>query len=352
MSTGFESNPKKEVRKLLRALQLVWQSSRKWTVAWVVMLVVQGLLPAASVFLIKLIVDALVATREAGGTPETLAPLVTYASLMALIMLVTQLLQNLLSWVRLAQAEHASDHIRSVIHQKAVHVDYGFYETPTYFDRLHRAISDAGSKPLALLESIGLLVKNTITLVAMAAIILPYGWWLPVVLIASTLPAFLVILRYNRKTHAWWESKTTDRRWTHYFDTLLTHSSMAAEVRLFNLGPTYSDFYQNVRAVLRRERISIERQNVLARGAAAMLGLVVLALAMVWMGLKAVRGAATLGDVALFYQAFNQGQQLLKGLLGSVGQIYNSSLFLDNLFDFLDQEPEIKQDRFCFSLSA
>lgn len=308
--------------------------------AWVTMLVVQGLLPAASVYLIKLLVDALVAAMGSGNSSDY-GPLILYAVLMGTVLLATQLIQQVLSWIRLAQAEHTSDHIRSVIHQKAVEVDFAFYETPKYFDRLHRAISDAGSKPLALLESLGLFVRNSITLVAMAAIILPYGWWLPLVLVASTVPAFLVILRYNRKTHAWWEGKTTDRRWAHYFDTVLTHSSMAAEVRLFDLGKQYSTLYQDLRHMLRRERIAIERKNVLARAVAAIAGLVVLALAMVWMGLRALRGAATLGDIALFYQAFNQGQQLLKGLLGSVGQIYNSSLFLDNLFEFLDQEPEI-----------
>lgn len=304
------------------------------------MLIVQGLLPAASVYLIKLLVDALVAAMGSGSSSDFSA-LILYASLMGAVLLATQLIQQVLSWIRLAQAEHTSDHIRAIIHAKAVDVDYAFYETPKYFDRLHRAISDAGSKPLTLLESLGLFVRNSITLLAMAAIILPYGWWLPLVLIASTVPAFLVILRYNRKTHAWWEAKTTDRRWAHYFDTVLTHSAMAAEVRLFDLGDRYSALYQDLRRVLRRERIAIERKNVLARGVAAIVGLVVLALAMVWMGMRALRGAATLGDVALFYQAFNQGQQLLKGLLGSIGQIYNSSLFLDNLFEFLDQEPEI-----------
>ncbi len=341
MPTPLGSKSRQELTKLMRALRLVWQSSKGWTAAWIVMLVVQGLLPAASVYLIKLLVDALVAAMAPGSDPAHYRALVVYAVLMASVLLATQLIQQVLSWIRLAQSEHASDHIRAIIHEKAVEVDYAFYETPRYFDRLHRAISDAGSKPLALLESLGLFVRNTITLLAMAAIILPYGWWLPVVLVVSTVPAFLVILVYNRKTHAWWEQKTTDRRWAHYFDTVLTHSSMAAEVRLFDLGARYSELYQGLREVLRNERLSIEKRNVLARTGAALVGLIVLAFAMGWMGLRALRGAATLGDVALFYQAFNQGQQLLKGLLGSVGQIYNSSLFLDNLFDFLDQEAEI-----------
>jgi ATP-binding cassette subfamily B protein len=47
----------------------------------------------------------------------------------------------------------------------------------------------------------------------------------------------------------------------------------------------------------------------------------------------------TLGDLALFYQAFNQGQRLMRSLLASVGQLYSNCLFLGNLFEFLDLEP-------------
>ena len=54
-----------------------------------------------------------------------------------------------------------------------------------------------------------------------------------------------------------------------------------------------------------------------------------------------VRGRATLGDLALFSQAFHQGQRLLRTLLESMGQLYANSLFLNNLFEFLDLRPRV-----------
>jgi ATP-binding cassette subfamily B protein len=59
---------------------------------------------------------------------------------------------------------------------------------------------------------------------------------------------------------------------------------------------------------------------------------------MVW---RALSGNITLGDLALFYQAFNRGQGLLRSLLSNAGQIYSNSLFLENLFSFLDMRPQI-----------
>src|SRR3989442_4310740 len=45
----------------------------------------------------------------------------------------------------------------------------------TLFRSLYRARGDAGNRPLALLESSGRLVQDGVTLVAMAAVLLPYG---------------------------------------------------------------------------------------------------------------------------------------------------------------------------------
>ena len=45
---------------LPRALKLVWEVARPWTTAWIVLLIVQGLLPAAMVYLTKVVVDGVV----------------------------------------------------------------------------------------------------------------------------------------------------------------------------------------------------------------------------------------------------------------------------------------------------
>jgi ATP-binding cassette subfamily B protein len=61
-------------------------------------------------------------------------------------------------------------------------------------------------------------------------------------------------------------------------------------------------------------------------------------LVMVW---RAMRGIITLGDLALFYQAFNQGLGLTHTLLSNVGRLYENTLFLGNLFEFLALKSQI-----------
>ena len=87
--------------------------------------------------------------------------------------------------------------------------------------------------------------------------------------------------------------------------------------------------------------MDLARQQALAELGAGGLTLLTTALVMASQLWRATQGHLTLGDLALFYQAFNQGQRLMRTLLGSVGKIYSNILFLENLFDFLAIETQI-----------
>ena len=320
---------------------LVWAASRGWTLAWAVLLVAQGLLPAATVYLTRLLVDSLVATAGSGTSWEVIRPTLTLAALMAGVILLGEFLQSASEWIRTAQSELVQDHISNLIHQKALAVDIAYYESPEYYDRLYRARNDLSSRPLALLESGGSLLQNGVTLLAMATVLVPYGAWLPLVLLISTLPALYAVLRTNRHYHRWWEETTADRRWTQYYDSMLTHGAVAGELRLFDLGGHFQAAFQVLRRRLRAERLRLLRDQSLARMGAGAVALLLSGAVMAWMLWRALQGAVTLGDLVLFYQAFNRGQSLLRSLLGNVGQIYTNSLFLANLFEFINLKPEV-----------
>jgi ATP-binding cassette subfamily B protein len=123
----------------------------------------------------------------------------------------------------------------------------------------------------------------------------------------------------------------------------MTTGEAAAELRLFGLAPHFRSAYQALRARLRGEELRLARMQ----GAAELLaggGALVIATGCVgWVAWRALEGQATLGDLALFYQAFSQGQRLMRSLLGSVGHAYYNMLFLGNLFAFLDLVPRVAE---------
>jgi ATP-binding cassette subfamily B protein len=320
---------------LPRALALVWQVARPWTIVWVFLLIVQGLLPAAIVFLTKLFVDALVrALRSNGSWPE-----IRNAMLLVLVaggvLLLMEVVRNAINWVRTVQAELLQDHITSLIHEKSVAVDLAFYEMSDYYDHLHRARREARYRPVALLGNIGALLQNSITLVAMGAILIPLGPGLAVVLLLSTLPAFFVVVYYALAEYQWRQRTTTDDRRAWYYDWIMTTAEAAAEIRLFGLGKYFQSSDKSLRGRLRDERLRLVRRQSVAELIASLIALVIMGAALALMVWRTLMNVITLGELAMIYAAFNQGQGLMRTLLENAGQLYGNSLFLGNLFEFL-----------------
>ena len=257
------------------------------------------------------------------------------------IMLLLELLQSISDWIRATQAELIQDQLYTLIHEKSIAVDMAFYESAEYYDQLSRARENASERSLTLIESAGSLLQSAITLIAMATLLLPYGYWMPVGLVVSTLPAFFVVINHSLRYHKWWKRMTEDRRRTFYYDTVLTYDEYAAELRLFDLGSYFRDNFKNLRLQLRKGRLNLIVRESLARLGAGVIAILVTGLCMMWMGWRAIQGFCTLGDLALFYQAFNRGQTLFRSLLSHLGEIYTNSLYLGNLFEFLQLESQI-----------
>lgn len=330
-----------QIRHLPRALALIWAAARRWTAAWAVLLAVQGLLPLATVYLTRPLVDRTVAAVRAGGTWESVRPALVVVAAMAAITLLAELPRTAIGWVRTHQSELVQDHMTGLIHRKSVEADLAFYDSPEFYDHVHRARLEASYRPVMLLESLGSLLQNGITLAAMLAVLVPFGLWLPLALVASTLPALYVALRYTIRQHEWRLRTTADERRTWCYDWLLTSREAASELRGFALGDRFQAAYRSLRARLRGEKLELATGQALAELGAGALAIVLTGACMAGMVWRAVRGLITLGELALFYQAFQQGLRLMRSLLDNLGQLYYNSLFLGNLFEFLALEPTL-----------
>jgi ATP-binding cassette subfamily B protein len=216
-----------------------------------------GLLPVATVYLTRPLVNGLMEAVGSGGEWEDVRPVLILVGFMAGIIVLAEILSSAARWVRTAQSELLQDHISSLIHQKSATVDMAFYESADYHGHLHRARAEANYRPQALLDGIGSLLQNSLTLAAMLVVLLPFGFWLPVALLVSTLPAFYVALRYAVRRHHWRIRTTEDERRSWYYDWLLTAGEAAAELRLFGLGERFQGAYRSLRRRLRQQQLQL-----------------------------------------------------------------------------------------------
>jgi ATP-binding cassette subfamily B protein len=318
-----------------RALALVWRSARWWTVAWGILLIGQGLIPAGQALLLRSLVNRFLASPH--------WPQIAFPSLgIVVLWMVAQFLSNALSWVREVQAEQVQDEVHRLIHLQALRLELAFFDHPESYDLLYRAQVDAISQPLALLENLGGLLQNGLSFLVLAGILWSYAAWLPILLLLTAVPGLLLVARHILEEHRWHQEHTVEERRARYLDWLITEQSAAAELRLFNLGNFHRDAFQVLRASLKEGKLRLVRQ-----GAAIELGAGLLAwsgslVGLGWMLRQTLLGRYKLGDLLLCFQAFQQCQYLLRSMMEGAGKIYRSLLFVENLEEFLNIEPEIR----------
>lgn len=324
-----------------RALALVRDASGTLLIGWFAVLVIQGLVPVATVYLTKPLVDGLQTLVGAGASWTALAPLLPIGIAFAALIVAAELLKVALQWIGTMQSELVQDHISDLIHAKAISLDMASFETADFLDHLYRVRHESSNRPLALLEGAGSLLQNTITVVGIGTLLLSYGAWIALALLAGTIPAFLAVQRASRASHDWMVRTTTDRRRAHYFGDLLTGAPYAAEMRLFRLGDHFRTAYRALRTRLRSERLTLMRRQAVSRLGAEGVAMLVSAATLGWMVWRALLGLATLGDIALFQQAFQRAQGLVRALFGSINQLYTHGLYLETLFEFLDESSRV-----------
>src|SRR2546425_2731667 len=121
---------------LIRVFGLIWTAARGWTVAWGILLVVQGLMPVALVYLTKPLVDGLQAAVGRGTSWETVRPVLLVVVGIGGVLLLTELLKVCLEWIGTAQSELVQDHITDLVHAKSTAVDLAFYRSEEHTSEL------------------------------------------------------------------------------------------------------------------------------------------------------------------------------------------------------------------------
>jgi len=324
-----------------RALRLVWHSGPGWTIASVALLVVQAGLPLVALYLIKLVVDAVASGLAIPDKSVAFGRVAVLVGLAGAVALVSALCRSVAGFVNEGQAQAVTDYMHDILHAKSVEVDLEYYENSRYYDTLQRAQQEASFRPTRILNGLIQVAQSGISLLVMAGLLVSLHWGVAALLFTAAVPGILIRTRYASQMYHWQRQRTSTERLAWYFNWMLTGIVHAKEIRLFNLGSLFRRRFRDTRVQLRRERLAIATR----RSAADLASQTCLVLAVfgsyAFIAYRAVQGAITVGDLVMYYQAFQRAQDFLREMLGGLAGLYEDHLFLRSLYEFLDLERKV-----------
>ena len=327
--------------RLQRAVALVWRSAPGATLASVVLMLVQGVLPLLSLYLLKVVVDAVASGVASPDPAAALRPVVLDIALLGAATLATTFCRAVAAYVNEAQSQAATDHVADLLHAKSIEVDLAYYENSKYYDTLHQAQREASYRPAHVVAGLGQAALGAVSLAGMVGLLLTCHWAIAAILFVAAIPGTLVRLKYSNKLYRWYRVRTPDERRAWYVNSLLTTDGHAKELRLFALGDLLRERYRQVRSRLRAGRLGMAAGRTVAETAAQAGAVVVVFGSYAFIAHQALAGAITLGALVMYFQAFQRGMGFLQDFLGSLAGLYEDNLFLTNLYEFLDLLPQV-----------
>ncbi len=305
------------------------------------LIILQGMLPLISLYLMKLIVDGVTGSIGAAGSARAFADIGLLIFCAGAVGLATVLCRSLAEIVKETQGRVVTDHVADMIHAKSVEVDLEYYDNPDYHDTLHLAQQEAPYRPLHIVNSLTQLFQGGISLCAVAGLLIYLHWAIALILFVALVPGIFVRLKYADRMYKWHKDRTKTERKADYFHWMLIDGSHAKEIRLFGLGPLFMDWYRTLSARLRREKLSISTRRALFELITQTCGILALFGSFAFIAHRALAGAMTLGDMVMYYQAFQRAQGCLQEVLTSLAGLYEDSLFLSHFYEFLDLKPKV-----------
>jgi ATP-binding cassette subfamily B protein len=326
------------------AFRLIWQSYPLGTIAMLCVTVLNAALPAAQAWAGKLIVDTVVYAINAklpvqAGLQAAVPFLLLEFGLITLGSVLTEcqmLLHRLLS-LRLRNT------MNTLIIKQANALDLQYFENAVFYDKLQNAKNESQFRAMGLLDTCFTLTQQLIMLVTFLVILLAFSPLIALILFGAALPALIARMYYSDLFFHMQTRRAPETRRMNYLENLLTAENSAKEIKLFGLGEPLLKRYHTLFWKFYREDVSLARRRTMVSVFWTLLatGSYYVAYAgIVW---RTIGGTITLGDMTLYLMIFRQAQLAIQVLFESVGQIYESSRFLENLFGFLRLRPQLTQ---------
>ncbi|WP_327353692.1 ABC transporter ATP-binding protein [Streptomyces sp. NBC_01304] len=310
-------------RGLLRQLRLAWRSC--WAAApWIwaghlPLAVTAGLVPMATAWLTKLLVDALAEGRQSAAV-QAATGLLVVGLLSGVLPQLTQFLGNEL---RRRMDWFLRDRLHSVVGRFQ---GLSRFEDPRLIDRLRMAAQTTGETLMPVTGSMADMGRNIIALLSLLATLLVLSPVMAVVVLIAAVPVLVAELWLSRKRVNMVAATSAGIRKELFYSALITEESAAKEVRLFGLGDFLKGrMLRELHTIQRAER-RLDRRDAAVQSGLAALSALVAGAGLIWTVQAAAAGRQTPGDIVAFVAAVAGVQAALIGLVGNIGLAHQALL--------------------------
>jgi len=337
------------LRNLRPFLAMVWATSPSLTAATIFLRLIRALLPVATLYIGKLIIDDVVMLVQLPDKPASLQHWLDSGHLNKLgllllaefaVAVLADILGRIVTFLDGLLAERVSTSSSVRLMEHAATLDLEDFEDAEFQDRLERARRQTSGR-MTLMSQLFSQAQDLVTVASLAAGLIVFAPWLIVLLIVALVPAFLGEAHFNAKSYSLDFGRTPERRELDYIRQTAASVETAKEVKIFGLNDFLIDRYRRLAASFydANRRLALRRAGW--GGLFTTIGTIGYYFAYAYIAWRTLTGEFSVGDLTFLAGSFRRLRTLLESLLSGFSSVAGQALYLDDLFTFFEVRPEI-----------
>lgn len=318
-------------------LAMVWETHRGYTLSMAALRLLRSAIPVATLWVGKLILDAIVSMQNA---PPDFPFLWKLIGLEVAIVLVGEALARGSSLVESLLGDLFSNHTSVRLMEHAATLDLYHFEDPAFYDQLERARRQTTGRIGLLAQLLGM-AQDALTLMSFGAALLVFNPWLLLLLAVTVLPSFLGETHFATLEYSLLYRHTPERRRLDYLRYIGASDETAKEVQMFGLAPWLIGRFKLLSRKFYEENKQLALRRSLVSTGLSIIGTAGYYSAYIVIVVRAVKGLLSLGSLTFLAGAFSRSRDLIQRLLLGASGIYQQCLYLKDLFDFFEMRPAV-----------
>ena len=337
------------LKNLRPFVAMVWNTSPHLAAASLVLRLIRALLPVATLFIGKLIIDDVVLLIQQPGKPNTLqgwldSGLLNWLGFLLVsefaLAVLADVLGRVVSLIDSLLSERVSNASSVRLMEHAATLDLEDFEDAEFQDQLERARRQTSGRMTLMGQLLGQ-AQDMVTVASFAAGLIIYAPWLIVLLLLALVPAFLGEAHFNARSYSLNYVRTPERRELDYLRHTAASVETAKEVKIFGLNGFLIDRYRHLAADFYAANRKLAVRRAGWGGLFTAIGTIGYYLAYAYIVWRTLAGEFSIGDLTFLAGSFRRLRNLLEGLLAGFSSTASQALYLDDLFSFFEVKPEI-----------
>ena len=338
---------KEYVNIIEKVIRLLWRSSCKYTLLIVGINFLLGIIPPINSIIWMRLLNITVESIKSGNLKNVLPYLYCYVFMTCLL----NCLKYVDKYCDSILSSYVNKYIIDITIKKVEQMSMSRFDDSEFYNRIKMVNNESASRSMSILRTITNMIAGGSTLIIVTVILARFSPILIVVSIAVCIPSMLVAMKIALKQYGIYIKRFEKIRWIDYLKNMMVEYEYIKEIKINNVynyirskaTNSYEEYIaedKNIRGKYCQKRVLI---NIIEEHINFIIRSIVL--------IKVIYDKRTIGEFSLYVSSIDNFRNSIATILNTIASVFEDGLYIQNLFNLLNEEGNINKGDQEFSES-